>query len=302
MSATITLANGLPASVIADFAAAVGSIPGCQLTALTLVTRDNRKDPRPIISADVTGWSPTLHRVTMDWQSVLPRDWPLTRIAGDLGGFVDLLTRTFASKMAIQRARAAAGVGIDTPFPLQSTYEHNLRLDHLHADRGALVLGLSAKQNPSQHPPMTLLVHPHLKEAHYSVDKYRGGPRLENRGNLAEEIHTVAGGEQETLRTIRVQGNLRGGIIMVGSFVTLYDHTLPDSMLGALAGRSVSDVADVHPAINHRRIIEAGRGMAYSRNTLWLDLEPDLVALAPYARTSRREAIVEDLLRGVPCS
>lgn len=300
MSATITLANGLPASVIADFAAAVGSIPGCQLTALTLVTRDNRKDPRPIISADVTGWSPTLHRVTMDWQSVLPRDWPLTRIAGDLGGFVDLLTRTFASKMAIQRARAAAGVGIDTPFPLQSTYEHNLRIDHLHADRGALILGLTAKQNPSQHLPMTLLVHPHIKEVHYSADKYRGGPRLENRGNLAEEIQTDREGERVMLRMIRVQGNYRGGIIMVGSFLTLYDHKLPDSLIGALAGKCLGEVVDAHPALNHRRIIEAGTGTAYSRGTLWFDLEPELVPLAPYARVPRREAILEDLNRGVP--
>lgn len=295
----MTLAKGLPAGVIAAFAATVGSIPGCQLTALTLVTRDGRKDPRPLVSADVTGWSPTLHKVTMDWQSVMPRDWPLTRVADDLPGFVTMVEKLFAPKLEIQRARAGAGVRIETPFPLQSTYEHNLRIDHLHADRGALVLGLSAKQNPSQHPPMTLLVHPHLKEAHYSADKYRGGPRLENRGNLAEEIHTVAGGEQKTLRTIRIQGNLRGGIIMVGSFVTLYDHTLPHSMVGALAGRCLGDVADVHPALNHRRVIEAGRGTAYSRDTLWFDLEPDLVSLAPYARASRREAIVEHLLKGV---
>jgi hypothetical protein len=301
MSAVITSARGLPTGTIAAFAGIVGAIHGCQLTALTLVTRDGRKDPRPLVSADVSGWSPTLHRVAMDWHTVLPTDWPMTRIADDTLGFAEALTRMFSAKIAIQRARAEAGVRIGTAFPLQATYENSLRIDHLHADRGPLALALSGIANPSQHLPLVTLVHPHVKQAHYDTSKYRGGPKLENQGELAQEVvvpQTSPGAGTTTLRTIRLKTHTNGSLIMYGSFLQLLGHTLPEALVAAMPGRTLGEVAEVPEVLRHRRILEAGAGSAHSRPSLWFDLEPDLVPLAPHVGTRSRERIVEQLMEG----
>lgn len=307
MSAIITLGNGLPVSTIAAFAEHVGSVHGCQLTGLTLVTRDGRKDPRPIVSADVVGWSPTLHRVVMDWNTVLPADWPPVRINADTLGFAEAVGRLFAAKLAIQRTRAAAGVNIGTAFPLQSTYEHSIRVDHLHADRGPMVLTLSDWRNPSQHLPMVSLVHPHVKQAHYDVSKYRGGPKLENQGELAQEIVAPSAAPDTaptTLRTIRVKANVaaqgNNRITMYGSFLQIIGPRLPDVMVAAMAGRTLGEIAEVPRVLAHRRVLDAGVGNVGTTPSLWFDLEPDLVALKPHVRTTRADRIVDALLSDLP--
>lgn len=301
--AIITHDGAVPASAASAFAGMIGAVPGCLLSSLDLITTDRRPDPRPSIQAALSGWSPTLHRVNMRWTTLLPNDWPVDRLSDP--DFVPRLARLFGAKIALQRARAAAGIAIGAALPLKATYESTIRYDHLHVDRAAFALSLSGMVAAHRSGTASIIkplnavdktIQPLVFALHRTAEAYLGGPYLKNNGHLAEEVASDNG----PLRAMRVPANVRGMIFMSGAHLQLREQDLPDSLLLAAPGRRLGDVVDVQPVLNGRRIVEAGRADMYGRPALWFDLAPDLVPLAPLHRISDPQHVIDILSAGAP--
>ena len=294
---TITLPTRLPSAVCAAFASVVGSIPGCILDGrLTLVERSGRKDPRPLVSADVRGRSPSLHAVAMDWHTVLPDEWSPERMEADTSGMVDHLVRAYGHKLTIQRERAKAGIAVDEPFPMKTLHEHMLRYDHLHVDRGALALAIA---KPGMTPVANLstlrsIVAKEVKDLHYNVSKYRGGATLDNNGGRIDEM-------ADGRRMLRIKAHFGGKAMMYGSHLTIHGKTLPEQVVLALAGRPLGEVAEVHPALDGRIVTDAGIGEAFGRQSIWVDLAPDPMPLGGLDQLGGGDArLLDHLVAGAP--
>ena len=296
---TATTKTTPPAATTAALAGMLGSINGCTLTGLSLTSRDGRKDPRAMVTADVSGWSPTLHRVAMEWRTVLAAEWTGERVADEPHAFAAWLERAYGAKADLQRRRASCAVGIGEPFPLRTGDARTPRFDHLHADRGALALRLD-----SQSGRLRDAVGTHLKQLHRDVGGYRGGATLENQGERAHEI----GGH----RTIRITANRKGEVTMYGEHLQIRRGrdagAIPDTVVVAMAGRPLRDLATVHPAVDGRIVREAGVAETFGSPTLWFDLAPDPVVLAdmpsahdaPNTMRSDNSADLAALLAGAP--
>ena len=273
---TITRADRLPASLSASFASVIGAIPGCSIIRrISLVDRSGRKDPRPLVSVDVAGWSPTLHKIDMDWQTVLPESWTHDAIAADPQGMARHLERSFSSRIAMQRQRAEAGVALNEPFPLQRERHDAIRISHLHVDRGAMALNLAAR-SPSSISTVANTLRDVLKSVHHNAAKYRGTAVLDNNGGRAEERDA----DGKVRRVLRVQAWCWKETIISGTHLQILGSALPDQMVAALPGRTLGEAVEVHPVLAGRRIIAAGASMAFDMPVMWFDLEPDDVAVS----------------------
>lgn len=286
--ATIVHSNAVPVATVAAFASMVGSIPGCLLTSLDLLASNHSTGARISLRAQLLGWSPSLHEKSMRWTSLIPKGWDVPDIANP--DFLPVLTRMFGAKLAFQRSRATAALAVGAALPM-TVSDHALPIDHMHADRGALILALRMPRSTSRVTSRSFAnsIRQMVSCAHQDAVDYNGGARLEGNGGMIEEV----GMRDATLRTVRVSASLGGIVSMWGSHLQLRGTDLPDTMVAAAVGRRLGDLVDVDPVLASRTILDAGRGTSYDKPTLWFDLAPDPVPLRPI------DAVDEDRLHDI---
>jgi hypothetical protein len=294
--ATIVHRNAVPAATVASFASVVGAIPGCLLTSLDLVTSDAKPNARPSLRAVLHGWSPSLHYVQIRCTSLIPKDWTVS----DLGhpDFMDVATRMFAAKLAIQRVRSEAGITVGAPLPIVLRHNRTARIDHMHADRAALTLAL---RDPRSTPGMSSttfaqVLRGMVEGAHLHGKVYNGGARLEGNANAIEEVREG----DATLRTVRVPVRPGGTLSMWGPHLQMRGPDLPDTVLLAASGRRLGEVVEVEPVLAGRIILTAGRGSIPGQHMLWFDLADDLVTLRHVADDVSDERLQSIFAEGMP--
>lgn len=195
----------------------------------------------PTVSVSFKGWSPTLHET---WVQVLGE--PFTGVE-DEDTAIDRLLLGYQDAFARQRRRCedAARLGRSTPFPKKD-------VDHLWVDEAMAPLARTSGTD----------LHGSIRDVIGRVH------RLENvhRGGALHQLSAFAGavtGESKKADTMlryacpsikmRTAAG-RTGVVHSGHMLTIQADRLPQTLLMALVGRPLRDLAEIHPKLNDRTI------------------------------------------------
>lgn len=249
--------------------AAIGAVPGLSVASMT--TRQQTPQGYEI-EIGVEGWSPSLHRLSMQWVITMTgvqydRDPTLLahRIKQAENG-IALYVKT-----QLQRARDAANIGITSPL---AALDAPAEVDHLTADRSALAL---TALYHGTHTRMVL--GKGVSRLHREAIDNRGGSILSALGIMVVD----------ELGTQHLRWSVSFPRTSDETHVELFDDTLyitgtpiPETLAIALAGRPLEAVASIHPMLDKRIIAEATINPADSPSAqpnLAIRLVPDRVRI-----------------------
>lgn len=233
------------ARVIGAMSAAVGAVPGCnagpESHALTIAHRQHQ------IKLHVTGRSPSLHRQTWFWTTAV-----------DLFGSDDAVAAcavaALEDALTLQRERAAEGIALGHAHPLAMNEGHAgmepVEIRHLGMDRATLAIrlgelpsGASAKDEMKRLQNMVRSVH----------REPTTGDKRTIRNPWATITDLRGRGRQLDIRTPLPLASGRSASYD-GKRLTLPARPVPDTILIALQGRPLGDLATVHPLLDGRTI------------------------------------------------
>lgn len=237
----------------------IGSISGVAIQRLTAETvKDDDVHMSVVIS--VTGWSPSLNRLDMHWRAVI-RIADIARIQGD-----DLLDQV-SEQMVLQRRRLDEGLALGTAAPFGVSGMDGTRDDtkwgHILVDRGLATLFEDARAGGFDSE-----VSDSVFDLHQEDHGERDGTETHLMDHMGDTDEDDGIGDDEDGYPIAVHGlfgrELRHDVAIAPD--ALYDGSalklrkeLPDTVLAAAPGRTLSSIADVPPAIADRTIVSAER-------------------------------------------
>lgn len=276
----------LPATTLATLASRIGAIPGCHLNPIVRPWAVKSMKPGETgFKLVVDGWSPSLHRVNMEW-----------RMALDPTLDPDTLTARAATilghKIIIQRERALAGLALGHAFPLHIGRE-DPRIEHLHVDASALAFRIAALTHPRRPARDALHVLGHRLQELHNSSTHDGSPTFPYAGVA---VHAHKG-----VRTLSVPTDIVGAdgarithgghrIEMEGRVIDFPGVVLADTIVAALPGRPLFSIGPIGPLLDMRTIESAIQKEA----GLTVRLTPAHVAIADVWDLERDAAI--DLL------
>lgn len=246
-------------------AAAIGALRSvCGIEDVTVTPTSPKGGPRAetTYTADFTGWSPTLHRVRCYLHVNCDHRDP------DLP---ETLAAAFTAALASQRRRLEAGIalGIVEPLPILIDAADDARTDHLLVDRALPAIATDGGEDACSELLEVLYA------THGGDIEHDCGAVIEVEGGLISETpHGRVVGFRIDM------GETPGGneVSFDGLVLDIFKLTLPHSAMIALVGRPLSDLAVVHPALDHRVIVaiepDAEQGPTGLRIALELDLVP----------------------------
>lgn len=91
---------------------AISSIPGCQMDAEVVAEESHNNEIQYRLA--ITGWSPSLHKLTMNWHS----DWTPIVVRSDKEE-VEYILEQFDLQLNIQKERAARSLNAKRAFPCE---------------------------------------------------------------------------------------------------------------------------------------------------------------------------------------
>ena len=240
------------------------------------------------IVARVKGWSPSLHRATIDYEAdlaALAESLP-TKVArqraladmqlGDALGVATLVTLAhegfpFDAKEQRERADHAARLGIHRPKamakPGSVSDGRRIAVGHLMVDRSAAdVLRTECGGDDADPCPRRTIEHAvaavHHGAAAFDVETHVYGSVVD-RVYLHSHLHGPM---------VDLGIEIGGGARITGD-VLIVDQQLPDTILGACAGRPLSDLVEARPEFDGRTIESVRTWVDSTR----IKLVPDLV-------------------------
>lgn len=195
-----------------------------------------------IVRTAFRGWSPTLHSVRISREKRLPltiggKAIDLESFLERHGGDDDLVEH--------QRARAASAFSLGATKPLSLK-----EISHIHIDRDMPALRGDGAEKTRK------AVHEAVRRTHTEARDYAGGPIMRASGvMLAESLQD----DGEWLRVAAVNVKIPapdGGRMakLTGFNIEVETDHLPETLMNALVGRRVGDMASVHPQLDQRII------------------------------------------------
>lgn len=287
---------------------AIGSIPGCQIDTVAFANASSLPHSHlRSMSVKLTGWSPSLHRVTMDWR--IPMDMGPHRTRPHHEVHAGFLVKQMKELLTIQRQRAADGLALGSGVPLRADGGAPSPCDHLHADASVLALMIDRGQRQGDTPGNTIkgLIAIALAGLHKGARDYNGRDVLagsemrvrevgtarivEPSWNITQDRQVLQDSPATLYSTPAIPMPARPGeppeITVGGRIVMVSGAILPDTAVIAAAGRRVGEVADIHPLLANRRIERADCGDDWFA----LTMEPLDAPIRPLMNRGAHEAL-----------
>lgn len=238
--------------VAAALSSTIGAIPGCSLNHRIRGGGTTGMNPVTIThTLRVSGWSPSLHEITMDWPiGIHAAASPADQMAAALAQIERLL--------AEQRRRSETALAMGIAFPLEISSMHPTDIGHLHADASLIAVLIGSRTSDAARaydaaPALSPIAHL-VQRLHYESGSYRGGGTMhrEECGVLERPgIHVV---EFDATIHHPTEHRTSGIATIAGSSIRLDDVTLPQTLVDALPGRPLGDLAHLGPLLDNRRI------------------------------------------------
>ena len=287
---------------------AIGAVPGCTLDTVAFANASSTPQSHlRSMAVTLTGWSPSLHKVPMTWRIPMDLGPHRTRPAHDV--HAEFLVKQMRRLMDIQRSRAAAGLALGCATPLRADGGAPSPCAHLHADASVLALMIDRAQRQGDTPGDTIkgLIALPISSMHNEVRDYDGGPGLKGREMGVREVDglrlvdpTWNVTEDRSMRSYSPadaystpapppprRPNDPPVVTVGGSIVMVSGSTLPETAIVAATGRTVGEVADIHPLLASRRIARADMGDDWFA----LTMEPAPAPLGPLMNGGAFEAL-----------
>lgn len=246
------------------FEAAAARIPGVDFHDVS--SRVERTGVQNVLFT-IHGWSPSLHRVTIDMRGTVPQnvDPDLTQeqlVSGVIGQMIDVLERQIA------RARDADALGCDRPLP-------KAEIDHLLVDSGLVAIVARKGQDIRDH------VRNAVGGLHADHVRHLGGPSMDNGGAMVAE-RPGNGATATRFATMRTAArDVRRRVVLYHNAPHLelvHDH-LPDTVLAALVGSRVDKIASIDPTLDDRIVRKAENSWSDGRPIVRLAVDQHLQTL-----------------------
>lgn len=259
----------LDASTVAAVGSALGSIPGVHLNSASIRRHSGKRDNRPTVELYVSGWSPSLHKITMDWSAILPE--------GE--SKVDASLRSFRRRIECQRRRAKHGISVEAPLPLSAQWAQRTRVDHLYMDRAQIGFALERCRTGAFFEGMGQAIH----DLHRDVRSYSGGQHIRVQDSQATDASGIAVFEGPSPR--------HGDLVVIGSRLRLIGRTVPMTIAMGMAGGKVGAVFQIHPRVDGRTIDKIHLDATGERPVTVIDLVPEFLPLSALAGLDQQVAI-----------
>ena len=249
--------NPLSPAFRTDVHSRIGSVPGCSLVHVHNTADDVRAD------LVMNGWSPSLHEVQID-----------VTICADPGRDYDYVLEQLDAILGLQRLRAAAGLALGTPFPL----DHSIRMSnmlcdgegpeirHLWIDRSAIATTLARFPDLDKAQIIRRAIVEPLSRLH---ENPRGGCFHQMSGN------GIAFTDETGLPVVETTFAVTRTVTANGAELIVEGRTVPSTAAVILEGRPLEQLIDLGPHYAGRTI-EAVK--AYETHMV-VDLVPELVRM-----------------------
>jgi hypothetical protein len=198
-----------------------------------------------VVRTSFNGWSPVLHEARV----VHERQYELTGTDGVAIDLADFLppSHVLETLAGTQAARAADAKRLGHRHWLPKREIGHISIDH--ALPAILTHG---------HATTRMAVHEAVARAHASVHNYEGGTTLDAGGViLGERMDEDGTWLRIALPNLKIAGPSKRVATLRGFELDIDCDHLPDTVLAALPGRTVGDVARLHPEIDGRTITKA---------------------------------------------
>lgn len=260
--------HGLTAGLRADIHTRIGSIPGCGLLWV---------DTTPAslgFSLSMRGWSPSLHRTDMD-----------VAFTADAGTGQESALAKLDLMLGLQRRRAAAGLALGTPFPLDHrvglpmSQGEDVRMPevrHLWVDRSAISTLIARHPNRNVDDVILGAVIKPLERLH---EAGTDGAWHQMGGNGI--AFTDENGLPEVEPTVAVTRD----VVANGEELILTGRTIPETACALLTGEPLERLVDLGPDYSGR-IIACVKPF---QTHVVVDLVPDLVRIDQVLAVYRKE-------------
>jgi hypothetical protein len=286
---------------------AVGTVPGCSLDTIAFADKASPGTNLRSVSVKLEGWSPSLHRVAMDWR--IPMDMGPHATRPDHEVHAGMLVKRMRDLIATQRRRAQCGLELGSAVPLRADGGAPSPCDHLHADASVLALMIERGQRLGDTPGNTIkgMIALPLSSLHTGARDYDGGAVLagadlrvaetgtmrivEPSWNVTEDRSVPQNSPATLYSTAAIPLPARLGeapVVTVGGRVVMVSGAiLPETAIAAADGRMVGEVADIHPLVARRRIARADGGDDWFA----LSMEPLDAPIRPLMNRGAHEAL-----------
>jgi hypothetical protein len=253
------------AEVRAALHSAFGSVPGVRVSGVNAIAEGDHVRG---VSVFLTGWSPSLHELHINYVATVPIDLHRTLDA-------ETTLRSFAPALTEQRGRArnALSLGRALPLPYDSDPvvggpSDTPHVSHLLVDRALPVLAAL----DGDHLEISLVEG--VMDLHRDPQDSNGGPLLADSTTFvaAADAGMVAGRLVPIDTVPGTPATFDGRWLRIGGGALA---AVPETVITMLPGRRVRDVVPLHPSLDDRIILEACEDER--DGDLALLLEPDLV-------------------------
>lgn len=214
----------------------------------------------PAISVSFSGWSPSLHRISVQAIQPLPQE------DMDEEAIADQILVQLRDVFERQRRRAgdAARLGHGSPLP-------NGAISHLEIDRAMIPLAqdygtdlMGAMRNA-------------VGTLHRNEQLHRGGALLRQPGAMVGEVLRDEGNLRFVAPSIKIRAaGSRRAAVHHGHLVAIYAEHLPETALSALIGRPIGNLVSLHPSLDDRPVRRAENRGTRERPMIELGIDQHL--------------------------
>ena len=233
------------ARAIAAMSTAVGAVPGCNTGPSSHAlgaTSDQRQ-----INLHVTGRSPSLHRQSWYWSTIIS-------LTGGDDVIAACAVDSLKDALALQHERAADGIALGYAHPLVMNEGYAgmepVEIGHLGMDRATLAIRLSELPSGASAKDEMKRLQDIVRAVHREPTT---GDKRTIRNPWATITDLYGRGRQLNIRTPLPLASGRSASYD-GKRLTLPAAALPDTVMTALQGRPLGDLVAVHPLLDGRTI------------------------------------------------
>jgi hypothetical protein len=288
------------AAVIQAAWSAVGSVPGCRFAHLSPGARFHPDPNVASIVVGVSGWSPTLHGVEIEYELTIEAPSSSTLAPGsamprveDQPGVENAVVEALAHPLSLQKARASRAAREGIPTPLDASVSRPGDLSHIHLDASHAALVIERSMHHGQLPgdAMRSFLSLNLASLHREAVDHPGGHSL---ASETIDTHDHDGRSTAAFLTDLLSDERFAhdgiGASMKGARVSVSGMVVPDTALLAAIGRPFGDLINLHPYLDHR-IVAAARTTDAGGGGFLVTLERDPRRLGDFQSLGAHEAL-----------
>lgn len=279
---------------------AVGAVPGCSFAHLSTGTRHHADPNVASIVVGITGWSPTLHQVEIEYELTIRAPASSTLAPGsgaprgdEEPGLIAAVLEALDTPLSLQRRRAARAAleGIAMPIGNASYQPSELSHIHLDASHAAIVIERSMHHGQLPGDAMRSFLSLNLASLHREAVDHPGGHSL---GSDVIDTYDHDGRSNAAFLTDLLSDERFAhegiGASMKGHRVSVSGMVVPDTALLAAIGRPLGDLVDLHPYLGHR-IVAAAETTDAGGGGFLVTLERDSRRLGGFQSLGAHEAL-----------